>query len=137
MASDVNEPKSVVLSKEIADRLHLFGKQDVSYRDVEESFLWRDAAGVFEDEMGLERVFFDPVTGKAYQTVVRFDVIETEIDQDVCPRCNETLVDATDIPADVICDICGWSRSGIRRCIRCGGRDDLVPDDAVCRKCRR
>ena len=46
------------------------------------------------------------------------------------------MTDATDDPDDAICEVCGWSRSGVRRCIRCGDIDDLVPDDAVCTKCR-
>jgi rubredoxin len=66
------------------------------------------------------------------------EIEETEPpDEGTCPRCGHDLAEATDIPDDMLCDVCGWSRSGVRRCIRCGGRDDLVPDEAVCAKCRK
>jgi hypothetical protein len=69
---------------------------------------------------------------------LKLEIEESEPpDEDTCPRCGEGLADATDIPDDVICDLCGWSRSGVRRCVRCGGRDELEPDNAVCLKCRR
>lgn len=137
------------VSKEMLDRLHRWGDRDETYRSYENSFL-----DVYDqkDEFFGERFFYDPETRKMYRTWLKLEIeavdrtrLKLEIeavdpdegaDEETCPCCGEDLADATDIPDDVICDVCGWSRSGIRRCIRCGTRDKLVPDDAVCPKCR-
>jgi hypothetical protein len=123
------------LPNEVAARLHRWGDKDDLYADFVDRFL------TAYDQDGFtfgERFFFDPETGKTYQTWLKLEIEETEPpDEDTCPRCGGELTDATDMPDDAVCDACGWSRSGVRRCIRCGGRDNLVPDDAVCSKCRR
>jgi len=122
------------LPKEVAERLHRWGDRDSLYADFEDRFLNA------YDQDGFtfgECFFYDPETGKAYQSWLKLEIEETEPpDEDTCPSCGHDLADATDIPDDAICDVCGWSRSGVRRCIRCGARDGLVPDDAVCAKCR-
>jgi hypothetical protein len=124
------------LPKEVADRLHRWGGRDDLFSDFEDAFL-----NVY-DQDGFafgERYFYDPETRKTYQSWLKLEIDEVEPpDDDSCPECGEGLADATDIPDDAICDACGWSRSGVRRCIRCGTRDPerLQPDDAVCKRCR-
>ncbi len=121
--------------KDVADRLHRWGDRDDLYSDFVDRFL------AAYDQDGFtwgEQFFCDPETRKTYRTQLTLEIDEVEPpDDDSCPECGEGLADATDIPDDVVCESCGWSRSGIRRCIRCGGREDLVPGDAVCSKCRR
>jgi len=125
------------VSKEMLDRLHRWGDRDETYRSYEDSFL--DSYDQ-KDEFFGERFFYDPEARKMYHTWLKLEIEAVDPDKgadaEICPCCGEELADATDIPDDVICDVCGWSRSGIRRCIRCGTRDGLVPDDAVCPKCR-
>lgn len=124
-----------IIPKEVADRLHRWGDKDDLYADFVDRFL------TAYDQDGFtwgERYFYDPETRKTYRTWLSLEIEEVEQpDDDSCPECGEGLADATDIPDDAICESCGRSRSGIRRCIRCGARDDLVPGDAVCANCRR
>ena len=124
----------MTIPKEVADRLHRWGDKDDLLSSFEDAFL----NAYDQDGFAFgERYFYDPETGKTYRTQVTLEIEESEPpDEDTCPECGHELADATDIPDDAICDACGWSRSGVRRCIRCGSREDLVPDDAVCRKCR-
>jgi hypothetical protein len=123
------------LPKDVADRLHRWGDRDELYTDFVDRFL------TAYDQDGFtwgERYFYDPETGKTYQTWLALEIEEVDpLDEGICPLCGGELADATDIPEDVICDVCGWSRSGVPRCVRCGGREDLVPGDAVCTRCRR
>jgi len=123
------------LPREVAERLHRWGDRDDLFGSFEEAFL-----NAYEQDgcaFG-ERYFHDPETRKTYRTQLVLEIDESDPpEEDTCPECGEGLADATDIPDDAICEVCGWSRSGIRRCIRCGGRDDLVLADAVCSKCRR
>ena len=124
------------LPKEVAERLHRWGNRDALFTDVEDAFLnaYDQDGFVFG-----EQFFYDPETRKTYRTQLTLEIdLSDPPDEDTCARCGEGLADATDIPDDVICDVCGWSRSGVRRCIRCGTRDpeQLVPDDAVCKRCR-
>jgi hypothetical protein len=135
LAGDRSSAAGTTLPKEVADRLHRWGDRDDLYADFVERFL------TVYDQDGFEfgeRDFYDPETGKTYRTQLTLEIDEVEPpDDDTCPECGGDLADATDIPNDAICEACGWSRSGVRRCIRCGGREHLVPDDAVCAKCRR
>jgi hypothetical protein len=123
------------IPKETLERLHRWGDKEDLFSTFEEAFLNA------YDQDGFaygERFFYDPETGKTYRTQLKLEVDESEPpDEDTCPECGGDLADATDIPDDVICDTCGWSRSGVHRCVRCGSREDLVPGDAVCARCRR
>ncbi|MBI5486481.1 MAG: hypothetical protein HY905_04035 [Deltaproteobacteria bacterium] len=122
-----------LLPKEVAERLHRWGDRDDLYGAFEDAFA--NAYDQDEFEFG-ERDFYDPETGKSYRTQLALDIDESEPpDEDTCPECGGELADATDIPDDAICDACGWSRSGVRRCIRCGGHDGLVSGNAVCATC--
>jgi hypothetical protein len=123
-----------LLPKEVAERLHHWGDKDAPFSDFEDAFLCAHDL----DGLGFgERYFYDPETRKAYQAWLKLEIEEVEPpDEDTCPECGGDLADATDIPDDAICEACGWSKSGVRRCIRCGGKDGLEPDDAVCRRCR-
>jgi hypothetical protein len=122
------------LPKDVAERLHRWGDKDNLYDAFVDSFL----NAYDQDGFAFgERFFYNPETGKTYRTQLTLEIEDSDPpDEDTCPRCGEPTADATDIPDDVICDVCGWSRSGVRRCVRCGSREDLVPDDAVCTKCR-
>ena len=122
------------VTKEMADRLHRWGDKDDLYSDFVDRFLTAYDQDGFE--FG-ERFFYDPETRKTYRTQLTLEIDEVDPpDEDTCPECGAELADATDIPDDAICDFCGWSRSGVRRCIRCGGRGGLMPNDAVCKRCR-
>lgn len=132
---NVNEE---VLPKPVADRLHRWGDKDCTYGDFVDRFqvTYYDTDGI---EFG-ERYFYDPETRKTYQTRLKLKIEQSEPpNEDTCPECGEGLADAMDIPDDVICDACGWSRSGVRRCIRCGTKDGtkLVEGDSVCMECRK
>lgn len=132
----VQQPETgTTVTEEVAERLHRWGDRDDLYSDFVDRFL------TAYDQDGFtwgEQYFHDPKTQRTYQTWLKLEIEEVEPpDDDSCPECGEELVDATDIPDDIICDACDWSRSGIRRCIRCGSREDLMPGDAVCAKCRR
>ncbi len=128
-------PAGKALPREVADRLHRWGDKDDLYSDFVDRFL------TAYDQDGFtwgERYFYDPETRMTYRTQLTLEIDEVEPpDEDACPECGEGLADATDMPDDAVCESCGWSRSGVRRCIRCGGRENLVPGDAVCPRCRR
>ncbi|MDI7269397.1 MAG: hypothetical protein QME96_15525 [Myxococcota bacterium] len=125
----------MTIPKEVAERLHRWGDKDDLFTDFEEVFL----TAYEQDSLTFgECLFYDPETGKAYRTQLVLEIDESDPpDEDTCPLCDYGLADATDIPDDAICEVCGGSRSGVRRCIRCGATDDLPTDDAVCRRCRR
>lgn len=124
----------IELPGEVAGRLHEFGNRDRTFED-------------FSDDFGRiyswERDWLDPETGKVYHTYLRLCVEEVRSDsmpEDKCPECGEPVADDTEDATgkSKLCDVCGWSTSGVRKCIRCGTRDPalLVKGDAVCRKCR-
>lgn len=125
------------ITKEVAERLHEHGNRDVLYIDIADQFV-----DVAETEFsGWERDWYDPDTRKHYCSwlQLQIEVLDEDlVPEDTCPQCGGDLADATDIPDDAICDVCGWSRSGVRRCIRCGTENPkkLEDDDAVCRECR-
>lgn len=128
----------LTLPKEVAERLHAFGDSDTLFSDVEDAFLQSCDREAFSS---WERSWYDPETKKVYRTYLKLCVEQSrpdEVPEDECPECGEPTADATDIPDDSICDACGWSKSGVRRCIRCGTKDPerLVEGDAVCSKCR-
>jgi hypothetical protein len=136
LARERSSGTATTLPKEVAERLHRWGDKD----DLYEAFVEAFANAYDQDgfEFG-ERYFYDPETRKAYRTQLTLEIDEVEPpDEDTCPECGEGLADATDIPDDVICDVCGWSRSVVQRCIRCGTRDpeQVVPGDGVCKRCR-
>lgn len=119
--------------KEVTDRLHRWGEKDEPYTDYEERF-----TDVCDQDSGYQ-YFYDPKTGKTYeaQLVLRLDEVDPPA-EDVCPSCGETTYADPDTEGGMLCDLCGWSTSGIRRCARCGTGDpkQLVKGDGVCKKCR-
>lgn len=121
---------SPTLPREVADRLRSWD-EDGLYTDMVDRFYQDLCTGRFS---GWEGVWVDPETHRVYRSFITLDIQEVELVDDECPIDGEALVSIEGAP-EPLCQSCGWTKSGKRRCTVCGV-EVAAAGDTVCESCQ-